>query len=124
MWNQRVARRLELDIGDLLGFAMDGVSHSVLLSSIRTSGPDVISGGDFGLEGGLACTVVFLIAIGIIAVQTGRSAAIRRTAPATGRSPIHSAYQLSGRVVDIRRLSDGLRRILATYVDDETLLKT
>jgi hypothetical protein len=71
-------------MGDLLGFAMDGVPHSGLLSSIRTNGPDVISGGAFGLEGGLACMVVFLIATGIVAVQTGRSTGIRRTAPATG----------------------------------------
>ena len=61
-------------MGDLLGFAIDGRPHSGLLSTVRTDGPDIISGGAFGLEGGLACTAVFLIAIGIIAVQTRRSA--------------------------------------------------
>jgi len=60
-------------MGDLLGFATDGTPHSGLLSSIRADGPDIITGGAFGLEGGLACTAVFLIAIGIIAMRTGRS---------------------------------------------------
>jgi membrane protease YdiL (CAAX protease family) len=56
--------------GDFLGFAVDGTPHSGLLSSIRADGPDVITGGAYGLEGGLACTSVFLIAIGIIAMRT------------------------------------------------------
>jgi CAAX protease family protein len=60
-------------MGDLLGFATDGTPHTGLLSSIRADGPDIITGGGFGLEGGLACTGVFLIAIGAIAMRTGRS---------------------------------------------------
>jgi uncharacterized protein len=56
-------------MGDLLGFATDGTPHSGLLSSVRTDGPDIISGGAFGLEGGLVCTAVFLIAITVIAVR-------------------------------------------------------
>ena len=60
-------------MGDLLGFATDGTPHAGLLSSIRADGPDIITGGAFGLEGGLACTAVFLIAIGIIAMRTRRS---------------------------------------------------
>jgi membrane protease YdiL (CAAX protease family) len=69
-------------MGDLLGFATDGTPHSGLLSSVRTNGPNIISGGAFGLEGGLACTAVFLVAIGIIALRTRRSAACRSTATA------------------------------------------
>jgi membrane protease YdiL (CAAX protease family) len=56
-------------MGDFLGFATDGTPHSGLLIAVRTDG-DIISGGAFGLEGGLACTAVFLIAIGIIAIRT------------------------------------------------------
>ena len=60
-------------MGNLLGSALDGSPHPGLLISVQATGPDVISGGDFGLEGGLACTVVFLIAIGTIAMRTRRS---------------------------------------------------
>lgn len=67
-------------MGDLLGFATDGTPHVGLLRSIRTDGPDVISGGAFGLEGGLACTAVFLIAIGIIAMRARRSSEAHFTA--------------------------------------------
>lgn len=66
-------------MGDLLGFATDGTPHAGL-RSIRTDGPDVISGGAFGLEGGLACTAVFLIAIGIIAMRARRSSEAHFTA--------------------------------------------
>ena len=61
-------------MGDVLGFATDGIPHSGLLSSIRADGPDIITGGAFGLEGGLACTAVFMIAIGTIAMRTRRNA--------------------------------------------------
>ena len=64
-------------MGDLLGFATDGTPHSGLLSSIRADGPDIITGGAFGLEGGLACTAVFLIAIGVVAMRTRRSGQCR-----------------------------------------------
>jgi hypothetical protein len=60
-------------MGDLLGFAVDGTPHPGLLSSVRADGPDTITGGAFGLEGGLMCTAVFLTAIGIIAMRTRRS---------------------------------------------------
>lgn len=59
-------------MGDLLGFALDGTAHSGLLISIRAPGPNIITGGAFGLEGGLAATAVFLIAIGIIAARSRR----------------------------------------------------
>jgi len=60
--------------GDVLGFALDGTPHSGLLISIRTAGPAIVTGGDFGPEGGLAATAVFLIAIGIIVLLARRSA--------------------------------------------------
>jgi membrane protease YdiL (CAAX protease family) len=69
-------------MGDLLGFATDGAPHLGLLSSVRANGPDIISGGAFGLEGGLACTAVFTVAIGIIALKTRPSASGRPTATA------------------------------------------
>jgi membrane protease YdiL (CAAX protease family) len=59
-------------MGDLLGFALDGSPHVGLFSSIRAEGPEIISGGAFGLEGGLACTAVLLSAIGIMAMRTRR----------------------------------------------------
>jgi hypothetical protein len=52
--------------GDLLGFPTDGSPHIGLLSSVQANGPGLITGGAFGPEGGLACTAIFLIAIGII----------------------------------------------------------
>jgi CAAX protease family protein len=52
--------------GDLLGFPSLGTPRAGLLSSIRADGPNIMTGGAFGPEGGLASTVVFLIAIGII----------------------------------------------------------
>jgi membrane protease YdiL (CAAX protease family) len=69
-------------MGDLLGFANDGTPHAGLLSSVKANGPDIITGGAFGLEGGLACTAVFLIAIVIVGAQTRRSAADRLDATA------------------------------------------
>ena len=60
-------------MGDFLGFATDGSPHIGLLTSIMATGPDIISGGAFGLEGGLACTTVFLIACAIIVIRSRRS---------------------------------------------------
>jgi len=56
--------------GDLLGFATDGTPRSGLLSSIQASGPEIITGGAFGPEGGLACTAIFLIATGTVVIST------------------------------------------------------
>ena len=55
--------------GDLLGFSTDGAPHVGFVRSIRVTGPDIVSGGAFGPEGGLACTAVLLIGIGVIAVR-------------------------------------------------------
>lgn len=60
-------------MGYFLGFATDRTPHSGLLCSIRADGPNIITGDAFGLEGGLACAAVFLIAIVIIAMRTRRS---------------------------------------------------
>jgi hypothetical protein len=53
--------------GDLLGFTLDGAPHHGLLFSIRATGPDIMTGGAFGPEGGLVATAVLLIAIWIAA---------------------------------------------------------
>jgi membrane protease YdiL (CAAX protease family) len=59
-------------MGDLLGFATDGSLHIGLWSTVQARGPDIISGGAFGLEGGLACTAIFLSGIGVVAVRARR----------------------------------------------------
>jgi len=60
-------------MGNLLGFALDGTPHEGLLISVRATGPRMITGGAFGLEGGLTCTAVFLMAIGITIRSCQRS---------------------------------------------------
>jgi len=60
-------------MSNLLGFALDGSAHEGILISIRATGPDIITGGAFGPDGGVAATAVLLIAIGIIAKLTRRS---------------------------------------------------
>ncbi len=57
-------------MGDVLGFAVSGSAHSGLLISIRATGPDLVTGGAFGLEGGLGATCVFLIGIGAIVTRS------------------------------------------------------
>ena len=59
-------------MGDFLGFSLDGSPHVGLFSSIHAEGPEIISGGAFGLEGGLACTAVFLVAIGVVVMLSRR----------------------------------------------------
>lgn len=46
-------------MGNILGFALDGSPHDGLFISVRATGPEFLTGGAFGLEGGLACTAVF-----------------------------------------------------------------
>jgi membrane protease YdiL (CAAX protease family) len=58
--------------GGLLGMAVDRSMHPGLFVSIRTTGPNFITGGDFGPEGGLAATVVLLAGIGMILIRTRR----------------------------------------------------
>jgi membrane protease YdiL (CAAX protease family) len=64
---------------DLLGFISDGTPRLGLWSSVRAEGPDIITGGAFGPEGGLGCTIILLTAIGIIAMRTRRSGEGRST---------------------------------------------
>jgi membrane protease YdiL (CAAX protease family) len=58
--------------GGLLGMVVDRALNPGLLVSIRTKGPDLITGGAFGPEGGVAVTAVLLIGIGLIVVRTRR----------------------------------------------------
>jgi membrane protease YdiL (CAAX protease family) len=53
-------------MSDAMGFALSGKPNSGLLISVHATGPDVITGGMFGLEGGLPCTVVLVLGIGIV----------------------------------------------------------
>jgi membrane protease YdiL (CAAX protease family) len=50
-------------MGDLLGFTLDGSPRVGLLRSMQAHGPDFVTGGAFGPDGGLACTAVLLTAI-------------------------------------------------------------
>jgi hypothetical protein len=50
-------------MGDLLGFTLDGSPRVGLLRSIQVHGPDIVTGGAFGPDGGLACTAVLVAAI-------------------------------------------------------------
>ncbi|GAB4202109.1 MAG: type II CAAX endopeptidase family protein [Roseiflexaceae bacterium] len=48
--------------GNLFGLAVSGTSTGGgVLLNLQTRGPDLITGGDFGPEGGLATTIVFLL---------------------------------------------------------------
>jgi len=46
--------------GGLLGFSVDRSVRSGLVASIRTSGPDFITGGPLGPEGGVVATAILL----------------------------------------------------------------
>jgi membrane protease YdiL (CAAX protease family) len=56
--------------GGLLGMVVDRSANPGLLVSIRTAGPDFITGGAFGPEGGVAATAVLLIGICFTVMQT------------------------------------------------------
>jgi membrane protease YdiL (CAAX protease family) len=55
--------------GDFFGLSSLGTTHTGLLTSLRPSGPDIITGGNFGLEGGLVYTAALLMAIGFFAMR-------------------------------------------------------
>jgi len=57
-------------MGDLLGFTLDGSPHVGLFGSIQPHGPDIITGGVFGPDGGLPCTAVILTAIIVLSVRS------------------------------------------------------
>lgn len=53
--------------GNLFGFAVSGMpAASVTLFNFMAVGPDVITGGPFGPEGGLVVTVVLLLSCGVV----------------------------------------------------------
>jgi membrane protease YdiL (CAAX protease family) len=58
--------------GGLLGFSVDGSSRSGLIASIQTSGPDYITGGAFGPDGGTAATTMLLGGIAIVTIRLSR----------------------------------------------------
>ena len=64
----------------LLGFPLDGGSaQEGVLTSVRVTGPHLLTGGAFGPDGGVAATVVLLIGIGIVVVRTRRVAQQHQT---------------------------------------------
>jgi membrane protease YdiL (CAAX protease family) len=56
--------------GGCLGMVVDRSPGSGLFVSIQTKGPDLITGGAFGPEGGLAVTAVLLIGISMLLLRT------------------------------------------------------
>jgi membrane protease YdiL (CAAX protease family) len=61
-------------LGKLFGFDLATPPQSGLLISVRATGPRMITGGDFGLEGGLAATAVFLVGIGVVCILPNAAA--------------------------------------------------
>jgi hypothetical protein len=59
--------------GGLLGMLVDRSASPGLLVSVQTKGPDFITGGAFGPEGGLAVTAVLLIGISMLVLRTWTS---------------------------------------------------
>lgn len=49
--------------GPLLGYKVSGMESLTPLIQIRESGPKWITGGDFGFEGSIVCSVLLLFAI-------------------------------------------------------------
>ena len=60
--------------GGLLGFSVDRSVSSGLIASIRTSGPDFITGGSFGPDGGVVATTILLGGIAILLILIRRKA--------------------------------------------------
>ena len=59
--------------GNLFGFKVSGVSAAGgTLFNLMEAGPDVITGGSFGPEGGLAVTFVLLISCGLVWIASRR----------------------------------------------------
>lgn len=54
--------------GPVLGINVSGMSQFSLDPLLRAadSGPVLLTGGDYGIEGGIACTVALLIALGVV----------------------------------------------------------
>jgi hypothetical protein len=52
--------------GCLFGLVVSGQRSVPTLINLQTTGPDVVTGGAFGPEGGLAVTAVFLVGIALV----------------------------------------------------------
>jgi membrane protease YdiL (CAAX protease family) len=66
--------------GNLLGFEVSGnVAPGGTLFNLREIGPDMITGGSFGPEGGLAVTVVLLLGIAIVVLLSQRATPVSLT---------------------------------------------
>jgi len=78
-------------MGDLFGFTLDGSPHVGLFASTQSHAPDIISGGAFGPDGGLACTVVLLTAIAVLSFGQ----ASRRRAPFMAQSSRADSFEHS-----------------------------
>jgi membrane protease YdiL (CAAX protease family) len=62
--------------GRLLGFPVSGgAADQGLVISMRATGSELITGGAFGPDGGLAATAVLLVGIGIVVMRSRRNAA-------------------------------------------------
>ena len=77
-------------MGDLLGFTLDGSPRVGLWRSIHLNGSDVITGGAFGPDGGLVCTGVLVVAIGLALSACSREPRRRHPASHESHSDRHS----------------------------------
>lgn len=60
---------------DVFGFSWGGGRRLGLLTYVHMAGPDIVTGGTFGPEGGLLATAVLIISIAVLAVTTQRDEA-------------------------------------------------
>lgn len=76
--------------GSVLGFGVSGNSSEGLLRPLFLGGPEWLSGGPFGLEAGLPCTLLCLAAIALT-LRWRVPGDVPATAPASGSSDPGSA---------------------------------
>jgi membrane protease YdiL (CAAX protease family) len=68
--------------GNLFGFEVSGFAPAGgMLLNLMETGPDEITGGPFGPEGGFAMTAVLLIGIAALLIRGGRGRGKQRTSP-------------------------------------------
>jgi hypothetical protein len=60
-------------MSDVMGFGLSGKPGAGLLISVHARGSSIITGGMFGLEGGLPCTAVLVLGICIVWLAAYRS---------------------------------------------------
>ncbi len=102
----------------LLGFSLDGGSaQEGVLTSVRVTGPDLITGGAFGPDGGLAATAVLLVGIGLLLVRTRRIAQQHQTGqPQPSPQGMGMGRQATRALTDTAGLYSQITRAL-TYTD-------